>query len=280
MEAYSVLMSVYVKENSINFAAAIESMLNQSVMTNDFVIVCDGPLTDELDSVLEHYDHAYPGLFHILRMPENVGIGAAANFGLRECKNDLVAKMDADDIAVVQRCEKQLALFEADPELAVCGGYIAEFDKDPADPFAIRAVPVSNKDIRKFAKRRQPFNNMTVMYRRRAVYEVGAYKSFRRCEDYDLYVRLLHAGFKAANLAEVLVYARVDSGALARRASWHTLSGCAGSRWNSYKLGYSSLFDVVVCVAGEFLILVCPERIRHWIYSKLLRENVSNNIQN
>ena len=111
MEAYSILMSVYHREDPAFFNQAIASMLNQSVVTNDFVIVCDGPLTDELDKVLDQYDRANPGIFQILRLPENVGIGAAANIGLKECKNDLVAKMDADDLSLPGRCEMQLKLF-------------------------------------------------------------------------------------------------------------------------------------------------------------------------
>lgn len=272
MEAYSVLMSVYVKENPEHFSVAIESILNQTVVTDDFVIVCDGPLTQQLDAVLERYISRYPQIFHIVRLPENVGIGAAANQGLQHCKNDLVAKMDADDIAVPTRCELQLKLFRENPKLTVCGGYIEEFSEDPAKPFAVRAVPRENEEIRKFAKRRQPFNNMTVMYRRSAVLAVGGYHSLRRCEDYDLYVRLLHAGYQAANLSEILVWARVNSGAYARRASWATLKGCASSRWSSYRLGYSSLLDVAVCVAGELVILISPKGLQHYIYSHFLRK--------
>ena len=109
MESYSVLMSVYHKANPTFFHAALESLVNQTVPSNDIVIVCDGPLTPELDTVLEHYQGQYPEMFHIVRLEQNVGIGEAANVGLAHCKNDLIAKMDADDIAVPQRCEWQLA---------------------------------------------------------------------------------------------------------------------------------------------------------------------------
>ena len=271
MAAYSVLMTVYNKEKPEHLYAAVTSMADQTAKPDDFVIVCDGPLTRELDAVLEALQKQYPELFHIVRLPENVGIGAAANAGLQHCRQDLVAKMDADDIAVPTRCEKQLALFSQDPELTVVGGYIEEFDQDPEKPFAVRSVPRNNADIRQYARRRQPFNNTTVMYRRSAVLAVGGYRDFRRNEDYDLYLRLLHAGYPAANLPETLVKVRVDSGALSRRASFGTLKGCVRSRWYAFRIGYSSFLDFLFCAVGELVIVISPPKVQNFIYRRFLR---------
>lgn len=271
MEAYSVLMSVYHKEKPEHFSECIKSMVTQTVVTDDFVIVCDGPLTPQLDAVLEGYDRQYPGVFNIIRLPENVGIGAAANIGLEQCKNELVAKMDADDLAVPDRCEKQLKLFQEAPDLVICGGYIEEFSDDPQKPFAIRAVPTDNEQIRKFARRRQPFNNMTVMYRKSAVLSVGGYRSLRRGEDYDLFARLLHAGCYAQNISDVLVKARVNPDAMFRRASFSTFKGCVRSRWNAWRIGFISLWDLLYCSAGALLLSIVPSRLQHLLYRKFLR---------
>lgn len=272
MEAYSVLMTVWKNENPVFFEAAIESMIRQTVRTNDFVIVCDGPLTEQLDAVIEKYSCTYPDLFQIICLPVNVGIGKANSFGLEYCKNDLVAKMDGDDIAVPDRCEKQLEMFRNNDQLMVAGGYIEEFDQDPNEPFAIRSVPTEYEEIRKFARRRQPFNNMTVMYRRSAVRAVGGYRDFRRNEDYDLYLRMLNAGYYAKNISDILVKARVNKGAYSRRASWSTLDGCVRSRWNAYRIGYSSLLDFLVCAIGETIIVISPIKLQHFIYQQFLRK--------
>ena len=273
MGSYSVLMSVYHKADPAFFRTALESLVNQTVLSNDIVIVCDGPLTPQLDEVLDNYQQQYPDIFHIVRLKQNVGIGAAANEGLKHCKNDLVAKMDADDIAVPQRCEWQLNRFAQSPELTVLGGYIAEFDQDPDQPTTLREVPLTNDAIRIFARRRQPFNNQTVMYRRSAVLKVGGYNMMRRSEDFDLYTRLLCANYYCENLSEVLVQVRVDQGALNRRASLDTLKGCMDSRWRSYKMGYASLLDVAVCVGGELFITLCPTALQRWIYRRFLRKS-------
>lgn len=273
MESYSVLMTVYGGARSEHFDAAIRSMLDQTYRTDNFVIVCDGPLTKELDALLDKYTGEDPALFSIVRLPENVGIGEANNVGLKYCEHDLVVKMDADDIAVPDRCEKQAARFRDNPELAVLGGIIEEFDQDPQTPFAIRRVPAEYEQIREFARRRQPFNNQTVMYRRRAVEAVGGYRKLRRCEDFDLYIRLLHAGYYTENLQDVLVKVRVDNSACSRRASLDTLKGCIQSRWNSFRLGCCSLLDVLYCVMGECVILVCPSGVQRFIYNSFLRHH-------
>ena len=274
MEKYSVLMSVYHAERPDDFEKAIGSMMEQTVVTDDFVIVCDGPLTTELDAVLERYVERYDEVFNIIRLPQNQGIGAAANIGLEACKNDLVAKLDADDIAVPDRCEKQLERFAANDALTVLGGFLQEFDRDPDRPFAIRPVPETNEDIRRFARRRQPFNNTTVMFRRSAVQAVGGYRPLRRNEDYDLYVRLLLKGYYAENLPHTLVKAKVDRDACQRRASWATLKGTAVSRWSAVRLGYSSVWDFIVCCAGETLICVCPGKVQQLLYQRFLRQDV------
>ncbi len=273
MENYSVLMSVYNKVNPEFFEISIKSMLDQTVVTNDFVIVCDGPLTPELDRILDDYQAEHPEIFNILRLPNNVGVGAATNEGLAVCKNELVAKMDADDISIPERCEIQINKFASNPDLCVLGGYIEEFDNDPNKAFAIRSVPTNNEDIRHFARRRQPFNNVTVMYKRSKVLSVGGYRSLRRCEDYDMYLRLLHNGYYSENLSDVLVKVRVDKRANMRRASFSTLIGCVKSRWNAFRIGYSSFFDFLYCCIGELVILFCPGKIQQLIYSRFLRES-------
>lgn len=274
IEAYSVLMSVYKKAVPNHFFCAVKSMIEQTVMTDDFVIVCDGPLTIELDNIINEFVHEYPDIFNIVRLEQNVGIGKAANIGLGYCKNDLIAKMDADDVALVGRCEAQLRMFFEHPNLAVIGGYISEFDDNSEKPFSERRVPIENEEICKFARRRQPFNNMTVMYRKAAVKAVGGYRDFRRSEDYDLYVRLLNAGYQGANIPAVLVNVRVDKDAQVRRTSWQSLKGCVRSRWCAYRCGFSSLGDFLYCSIGGFVLFIVPGWLQQRLYMCFFRQKI------
>ena len=270
-EDYSVLMSVYYKEKPEYLKQSIQSMLDQTVSTNDFVIVCDGPLTPELDAVLEDYKNQKPEVFNIVRLEQNVGIGAAVNEGLKHCKNELIAKMDADDIAMPERCELQIARFNSNEKLTVLGGYMDEFDEDFNHPYAMRKVPLTYEAIYNFAKRRQPFNNITVMLKKSAVIHVGGYSNMNRCEDYDLYVRLLSKGYYCENLENVLCRARVERNALSRRSSLETLKWFVKSRWNVYKIHYSSLVDFLIACTAQIIVFVCPNFIQKFLYEKFLR---------
>ena len=237
---YTVLMSVYAKEEPVYLDTAIQSMLDQTVRTDDFVIVCDGPLTAELDAVLERHLAQNPAVLHLVRLPQNIGTGAALNIGLTHCKNELIAKMDSDDISVLDRCERQLKEFAEDDRLTVVGGNILEFTEDPAKPVSRRLVPCDNEGIQKYARRRQPFNNMTVMYKRSAVLKVGGYKAMTRSEDYDLYVRILHEGYYCKNINDDLVFARIKENAADRRTSYVTYRGFIKTRWSALRSSISS----------------------------------------
>lgn len=272
MENYSVLMLVYKGEDPASFREAIQSMLDQTVLTNDFVIVCDGPLTAELDAVLDGFVSRYPDLFHIVRLPENLGVGLAGNAGLAVCRNELIAKMDSDDISLPDRCEKQLACFAADPELVVLGGVIEEFDARTGAVFSVREVPLDNEGIRRYARRRSPINNVTAMFRKPAARAAGGYRDLRRGEDYDLYLRMLIRGGYARNLPDTLVKVRVDRDTQRRRTSWAAVKGCAGIWWNAWRAGFSSLGDLVICITGQVFLAVCPGWMRQMLYQKFLRK--------
>ena len=127
IQSYSVLMSVYYKENQAWLRQSIESMLNQTIITNDFVIIKDGKLTNELDDVISEYYEKYPDIFHIIELESNVGLGPALAIGVKACKNELIARMDSDDISIKERCEKQLNKYKEDPELDIVGSSVAEF---------------------------------------------------------------------------------------------------------------------------------------------------------
>lgn len=218
--AYSVLMSVYSKENPAWLKLAIESMQTQTLPTSDFVLVCDGPLTPELDGVIAEKRRQMGETLTVVRLEKNMGLGNALNEGIRHCRNDLVARMDSDDIACLDRCEKQVAVFNEHPEVSICSGTILEFSETPEDADRRRMLPEGNEAIREFAKRRSPFNHPCVMYKKSAVEAVGSYQHFYRLEDYYLWIRMLMAGYEGYNIQEPLLYMRAGTSMYKRRAGW------------------------------------------------------------
>ena len=128
---YSVLMSVYHKEKPEYLKQAIESIQAQAFPTDDFVLVCDGPLSEPLDSVIAKKQQEMGTTLNVIRLAKNGGLGNALNEGIKHCKDELVARMDSDDIAYPDRCEKQINVFNTHPKVSICSGVVEEFTTDP-----------------------------------------------------------------------------------------------------------------------------------------------------
>jgi glycosyltransferase involved in cell wall biosynthesis len=205
---YSVLMSVYFKEKPNNLREALDSMFCQTLPPQEIVLVEDGPLTDELYAVLDEYSAKYSILKRIVN-EKNMGLGLSLQKGLAECSNELVARMDTDDISKPDRCEKQVKYFLEHNDVDVVGTNIDEFTESIDKVVSKRIVPSSHDEICKYIKKRNPFNHMSVMYKKSAVLNAGSYQDLYLYEDYYLWVRMFLKGCKFANLNECLVFARI-----------------------------------------------------------------------
>ncbi len=271
MEKYSVLMSLYVKEKPEYLRLAIESMLNQTVMPDELVLVEDGPLNDGLYAVVSEYTEKYPELFKIVVNEKNIGLGLALNEGLKVCKNELVARMDTDDISKPERCEKQLRVFEAKPELSIVGSFVDEFYSTPEKVVSVRAVPEKHEDIYNFAKKRSAFNHPTVMYRKSKVLENGGYSDLRRNQDVDLFGRMLFAGCKAENIGESLLFFRSNDDLAKRRKSWENTKSYIDTIKRFRKMGYAGFGDYFLVAVAQTGMFLMPVKVQHLIYKRFLR---------
>lgn len=270
MLSYSVLMTVYRGDNPSYVKTSIESVLKQTFQSNDFVIVEDGPLPEELERVICSCEASRPEI-HVLRLSQNVGLGKALNEGLPLCKNELIARMDSDDISMPDRCEKQVMAFEEDPELDIVGCPVKEFVGTPDIIVGQRNVPLDNESIHKYVRRRDPFNHPTVMYRKSKVMKYGPYGDYRKNQDTDLWIKLLSNGCKARNLDEYLLMFRFDEGTYKKRKSWTNTKTLINIRWNAYKKKICTLWDFIVVAGAQLAIYIMPSSLQRFIYQHILR---------
>lgn len=269
---YSVLASIYIKENPENFKLAMDSMLNQTIIPEQIVLVEDGPLTEELYAVIEEYKNKYPEIFTIVVSEINLGLGKALNLGLDSCRNELVARMDTDDYSKPERCEKQLETFNKDKALSIVGTCLDEFSDNIDNLLKSRIVPEKHEDIYKFGKKRSPFNHPTVMYKKSDVLSVGGYGDLRRCQDFDLWGRMLYKGFKAYNIQESLLLFRANE-ANSKRLSSKETRKCKNKVVKSFwKMGYASFIDYMVIATSQFILAIMPASFQKWVYNKFLRK--------
>ncbi|MGN1134313.1 MAG: glycosyltransferase [Oscillospiraceae bacterium] len=268
---YSIIMSVYAGENPEYLRQSLESMFNQTYKSDDFVLVCDGPLTDELDSVIHFYEDRYPHIFKVIRLEKNVGTGHCANIGIDACKHELIAKMDSDDIALENRFEKQITAMNRNPGVNMCGAFIEEFDTDTGEAVSVKKTPERNNDIHEYAKRRNPFNNQTLIFKKSLAKSVGCYSNMERCEDYDFIVRMLAKGGVGLNIQEVLVRYRVSESNYERRSNWSNTKSFIAVRWKIFRMGYSGIIDFILPCVMQLGIFILPKSLTGKIYKKFLR---------
>ncbi|MGX7058994.1 glycosyltransferase [Vagococcus humatus] len=271
MEKYSVLMSLYIKEKPEYLTEAIESMVNQTLKPDEIIIVKDGPITFQLQEVLDHFTNRYPNLFNIIGYETNRGLGLALNFGLNHCKNDLVARMDTDDISKLDRCEKQVLFFENHPEISILGSAIDEFNGNINNITGRRVVPITSDEIYTFAKRRSAFNHPTVMYKKSDVLKFGGYDDLKRNQDVDLFGRMLYGGCLASNFENSLLWFRADDDLAKRRKSWENSRSYINTIKKFWKMGYASFVDYLVVAMGQSIMYICPIGLQKILYKKFLR---------
>ena len=270
---YTVLMSVYYKEKPEYLSLSIESMLNQTVKPDEFIIVKDGPLTTELDEVINNFVTAYPKMFNIIVNETNLGLGPALAKGIENSKNELIARMDSDDYVVSTRCEKQLEKFREDPKLGMVGSYEAEFVDTVDNVISIHRVTSENDEIERFMHRRCSVLHPTVMYKKSAVLKSGNYQSVLLYEDYDLFARMvLEYHIKSYNIPEPLYYIRTSEDFFKRRGGIKCAKTVLKFKWGQYRKGYMSSMDFCISGLGQAFVCVLPNSLRKSFYMKFLRK--------
>lgn len=219
---FSVLMSVYGKDNPAFFREALKSVSSdQTLKPSQIVIVEDGPVPVEVNTAIDSLKNDNTDIeFTVLSKEKNEGLAAALNDGIALCKYKWAARMDSDDISAPDRFEKQVAFIENNPEVDIVGGYIDEFVEDPRASVSIRKVGLTHDDIKKMATTRTPMNHMSVFYSLDAVRTAGCYAvDFGKLEDYKLWVDMISSGAQFANLKDILVHVRIGNGFIARRSN-------------------------------------------------------------
>jgi len=284
MNSYSVLMSVYGKDRPDLVLEAAASMLEQSIRPAQFVLVSDGPLPQDVRDALRQVKvlcEKGSVEFTPVELPENRGLGPALNQGLAACRHELVARMDADDVSLPDRCEKQLSYLSRHPEVTVLSGCVLEFEnrlpeKTQYSGLVRKTVPLSHEEILAIAPMRNPVNHPCVMYRKSAVLSFSGYRSMPLFEDYDLWLRMLFSASKNAGqfaaLSDPLLLMRTD-GMYERRGGLSYAKKLYRFRLQMYQNGYISLPKHLMTTSARLFVSLIPPETRRRIYRKFLRKS-------
>lgn len=272
MQKFSVVMSVYKNDKPEWFDICLDSITNQTIKPNEIVLVVDGPISDNLHEVIDKYKEKFIGLFKIIEFKDNKGLGIALKTAVENSKNELIARMDSDDVAVSTRFEQQLNYFEIKPEVDIVGGNIAEFIDDVQNIVGKRIVPSEDKDIKTYIKCRCPFNHMTVMFKKSSVLKSGNYQHWFWNEDYYLWIRMLLNNCKFGNISNVLVNVRVGKDMYARRGGIKYFKSEARLQRFMYQNNIIGFFRATVNIIERFILQVLmPNWLRAFVFKTLAR---------
>ncbi len=269
LPAYSVLMSVYEHETPENLNSSLDSMLLQSYPPDEVVLVCDGKLTCELNIIAKSFESEFRPYFRIIRIDEHVGAAAALNEGIKACTCPYIVRMDSDDVSFPERCRRQMELFAAKPHLDMVGTFAEVYDIDKGETVGVKRMPTKHKEIKKYARRRNPFCRQALAFRREKAVEVGGYAELEECEDYEFVARMLANGAKARNIPEVLVRYRISEKDYKKRKSLRSTKNFIRVRKMIHKSGFSSFADVVIPSAMQLMLCLLPWRFTRRFYTRM-----------
>lgn len=269
----SVLMSVYKNDNPDFLKTALESIYEkQTRKPDEIVVVFDGELTPELYTVLDKFKENKESVVFYYPQAVNQGLGQALRIGSEKCTGDYIFRMDADDISVPERFEKQLAYIEANPEIDVLGTDIAEFDVSPDEEMRLRICPEKHNDIIRMSKKRNPMNHVSVCMKRSALEKCGGYETLLLLEDYYLWLKMIAAGCKLGNMNEALVYVRVGNGFDSKRSSRVRISGWKELQRFMLKHKIVNKVEAIMNMVYIYGFVYCPVGMKKLVYDKLLRK--------
>lgn len=266
---FSLLLPVYAGDRPEYLRAAFTSSVHeQSQRPSEVVVVVDGQIPESLRSMLDSLIAGSPVPARAVELPENRGLAEALTVGLAECAHEVVARMDADDVSLPARFERQAEALARGLDLVGTGMF--EFATDNGAVLGRRVPPVGPERIARYARFHDPFNHPTVMYRKTAVQQAGGYEDLGLMEDYWLFARMLQSGVRADNLPEPLLMYRVSDGAYTRRGGFAQLKAEVRLQRAFRRMRFTTRTQALrnLAVRGGYRLI--PEPVRRAMYRRLI----------
>ncbi|MCI9843868.1 glycosyltransferase [Flavobacterium pectinovorum] len=257
MTNFSVLISVYIKTKLWQFEECLNSIDNQSLLPSEIIIVKDGILNFDLNEIV----YKYPKLNIVIVINENnLGLPKSLNKGIDKCSNEIIFRMDSDDICLEDRFYLQLQKFISNDKLAVLGTNVCLIDDNSVEIAKSRNVPVFDADIRKTMRYKNPFNHPSVVFRKSLVQSVGGYTDVYLYEDWYLWFKLTRLkDVEFENMAERLLKYRIRS--FSERSGFNIVKAENTFYFLLFKNKYINFFVLLINVFFKSIIRVMPKNV-------------------
>ena len=270
---FSLLLSVYQGDEKDWLKLAFQSITNQTHLPDEIILVEDGKIPRDLKEIIRTFEKNKKKIpLKVISLKQNQGLATALNKGIAACKYEWIARFDADDINLPDRFQKQVDFLRKNPNLDLLGGHSLEFFKISQTSFRVKKIPYNSLDVRAFAKKRNPFNHMTVFYKKSAVLKAGGYEDFPAMEDYHLWVKMLLLNFRLVNLPENFVLQRANQKMFARRRGLKYLK----TEWRLHsfflKSNFINLLEFIRNIILRSAVRLIPAFLLRWAYGFVRKE--------
>ena len=268
---FSLLLSVYQGDEKDWLKLAFQSITNQTHLPDEIILVEDGKIPRDLKEIIRTFEKNKKKIpLKVISLKQNQGLATALNKGIAACKYEWIARFDADDINLPDRFQKQVDFLRKNPNLDLLGGHSLEFFKISQTSFRVKKIPYNSLDVRAFAKKRNPFNHMTVFYKKSAVLKAGGYEDFPAMEDYHLWVKMLLLNFRLVNLPENFVLQRANQKMFARRRGLKYLK--TEWRLHSFFLKSNFINEFIRNIILRSAVRLIPAFLLQWAYGFVRKE--------
>lgn len=277
---FSVLMSVYIKEKPEYLEKSLKSIFNQTLKPDEVILIKDGPLTIELESVIDKFKKK-ESILKVIPLQKNMGLGEALRIGVENCSYELIARMDTDDICKENRFEEQIKYFKKNPNVDMVGSWTDEFEEinDQIKVKSIRKTPETQDEIIRKLKRANAFNHPTVMYKKSSIIKAGNYSEEFNClEDYYLWVRMAIDDCKFYNIQKSLIYFRITLETSKRRGGLKMFKGDIKLHNRFQKLKFINSLEKYNNLLIWGLYRFIPNKMRNKFQEKILRKKVDDKV--
>lgn len=207
----SVLLSLFAKENPTYFKLSMKSIWDDQIRKPDqIVLVEDGPITKELESIANEWKQKLGNILTIVKLERNQGLAIALNEGAKYCTGDFIARMDTDDISLPNRFQVQESYLLKHKDVVLLGGGMIEFNDEEGD-LPPRIMPLSLAEIKKAICKTNPFVHPSVFISKELFNQGLKYNpNCRRNQDAEFWFRIIAAGYNVANIPDIIIKFRKD----------------------------------------------------------------------
>ena len=265
---FSVILPVYKKVSIKEFESCFNSIIKQSLLPDELLIVIDGPIKDNIKNFIFKKHKKYK-FIKLLKFSNNNGLGYVLNKAVKECKYNYIARCDADDISIKNRFQLQINFFKKNKKIDVLGTNVYEVKNNK-----IYSKKVMNNFHEKIAKKiylRNPINHSTVFFKKKTIMDAGNYEDVRFYEDYFLWFKVFKNKGKFHNLDKFLVKMKVDDNFFKRRSGIKYLEFYLIFLKKLKEKNFINSFYLIFLFSIRLFLILMPLYLLKKIYKNLLR---------